>query len=279
MVEVGNGPDFDCAADAAALARCQAHFTLWTIMKAPLIVGNNLSAMDGATLSVLGNREAIAVNQDPLGVQARRVAVQPPRNATLTASAFDNIAVVQRCSPAEPTQRWTFVNASSGKRDGLYLVPCDAADPYQQWQLAGGALRNVGAAACVDASGRPDPGQVLPCVAASPPQQWAFLPTGQVRHGAGMCLDVFNFAGPDVFFGGCKKADDPCVSPRGGLLFPRTSRGTVFPSPPLHTRAHAPHPLPPPSAAPFQTRCLRRRARTAWCAPWTRARRPTLASR
>ena len=33
MIEVGNGVDFDCAHDAAALARCHAHMTMWCIMK------------------------------------------------------------------------------------------------------------------------------------------------------------------------------------------------------------------------------------------------------
>lgn len=33
MIEVGNGPDFKCEENDAALARCRAHFTMWTIMK------------------------------------------------------------------------------------------------------------------------------------------------------------------------------------------------------------------------------------------------------
>ena len=36
------GGGFNCIADAAALARCQVHFTMWTIMKAPLLLGNDL---------------------------------------------------------------------------------------------------------------------------------------------------------------------------------------------------------------------------------------------
>ena len=63
MIEVGNGPDFACSADAAALARCRAHFTMWTIMKAPIILGNNLPAIDSVTLAVVSNADAIAVNQ------------------------------------------------------------------------------------------------------------------------------------------------------------------------------------------------------------------------
>jgi hypothetical protein len=49
--QVGNYPDFVCSADAEALARCQAHFSQWCIMKAPLILGSNLPAVDATTLS------------------------------------------------------------------------------------------------------------------------------------------------------------------------------------------------------------------------------------
>ena len=49
--QVGNSPDFNCSADAEALARCQAHFSQWCIMKAPLILGNNLPEVDATTLS------------------------------------------------------------------------------------------------------------------------------------------------------------------------------------------------------------------------------------
>lgn len=51
QIEVGNSPDFDCGADAPSLLRCQAHFTQWCIMKAPLILGSNLPVIDATTLS------------------------------------------------------------------------------------------------------------------------------------------------------------------------------------------------------------------------------------
>ena len=42
-------------------------------MKAPLLINADLTALSAATLATLSNPEVIAVNQDPLGVQARRV--------------------------------------------------------------------------------------------------------------------------------------------------------------------------------------------------------------
>ncbi len=48
-------------------------FSLWCIMAAPLMAGNDLRKMTASTIQVLTNREAIAINQDPLGIQGRIV--------------------------------------------------------------------------------------------------------------------------------------------------------------------------------------------------------------
>jgi alpha-galactosidase len=213
MMEIGNSPDFACGDDAAALARCQAHLTMWAVMKAPLIMGNDIPAMTAATLSVLTNAEVLAVNQDPWGVQARRVASQTPRNVSLT--PVDAIAVIARCDASDPTQAWTFVNGSSRPADGLYVEPCDASNPLHRWTLlpGGAGLRNAGANACLDASGRNDPGQVLACDATKSSQHWGFnAATGQIRSGTSTCLDVYDFKGPDVFYGSCKQPSDPSIS-------------------------------------------------------------------
>jgi len=210
MIEVGNGADFNCSRN---LASCQAHLSMWAVMKAPLILGNDITTMSAATLSVLSNAEAIAVNQDPLGVQAKRVAVAAPANATLTADARVNLAVAARCDASRPTQTWFWANNTSTARDRLFLLPCDAADATQQWSFdatpLGTALRNVGAGKCVDAAGASDPAQVLPCAARAASQAWALQPSGHIASGA-RCLDVFNFVGPDVELGSCKApgADD-----------------------------------------------------------------------
>ena len=50
-------------------ARNRAFFSLWCIMAAPLMAGNDVRDMSESTIRVLTNPEAIAVNQDPLGVQ------------------------------------------------------------------------------------------------------------------------------------------------------------------------------------------------------------------
>lgn len=65
MLEVGNG--------GMTTSEYRAHFSLWAMMAAPLIAGNDPADMDAATREILVNAEVIAVDQDRLGVQGRRV--------------------------------------------------------------------------------------------------------------------------------------------------------------------------------------------------------------
>jgi alpha-galactosidase len=48
-------------------------FSLWCMMASPLIAGNDLRSMTESTIKILTNREAIGINQDPLGIQGRIV--------------------------------------------------------------------------------------------------------------------------------------------------------------------------------------------------------------
>lgn len=67
MMQVGNGMSYN---------QERAHFTMWAMLAAPLIAGNDLRAMSQQTLSVLTNREVIAINQDSLGIQGLKYAVK-----------------------------------------------------------------------------------------------------------------------------------------------------------------------------------------------------------
>ncbi|CAE6384024.1 unnamed protein product [Rhizoctonia solani] len=44
----------------------KSHWTAWALMKSPLFIGTNLSAITPDTLSILTNREILAINQDPV---------------------------------------------------------------------------------------------------------------------------------------------------------------------------------------------------------------------
>ncbi|HTJ30263.1 MAG TPA: glycoside hydrolase family 27 protein [Acidobacteriaceae bacterium] len=65
MLEIGNG---QMNAD-----EYRTQMSLWAILAAPLLAGNDLSKMDATTQSILMNREVIAVDQDKLGVQGSRI--------------------------------------------------------------------------------------------------------------------------------------------------------------------------------------------------------------
>ncbi|HUQ57722.1 NPCBM/NEW2 domain-containing protein [Lentzea sp.] len=63
MLEVGNGGMTD--------VEYRSHFSLWSIMAAPLLIGADLREVTPETFEILENREVIAVNQDELGVQGK----------------------------------------------------------------------------------------------------------------------------------------------------------------------------------------------------------------
>ena len=49
------------------------HISLWCLLSAPLLIGCDLSQIDPFTMNLLANDEVLAVNQDPLGKQARQI--------------------------------------------------------------------------------------------------------------------------------------------------------------------------------------------------------------
>jgi alpha-galactosidase len=65
MLEVGNG--------GMSAIEYRTHMSLWALLAAPLLAGNDLSTMTPETTAMLTNREIIAVDQDVAGVQGDRV--------------------------------------------------------------------------------------------------------------------------------------------------------------------------------------------------------------
>jgi alpha-galactosidase len=66
MLEVGNG--------GMTATENRSHFSLWAILAAPLIAGNDLRNMTPEVHDILTNKEVIAVDQDQLGREGRRAA-------------------------------------------------------------------------------------------------------------------------------------------------------------------------------------------------------------
>ncbi|RAL41276.1 unnamed protein product [Cuscuta campestris] len=65
MLEVGNG--------GMTTEEYRSHFSIWALAKAPLVIGCDVRSIDNTTFDILSNKEVIAVNQDPLGVQGKKV--------------------------------------------------------------------------------------------------------------------------------------------------------------------------------------------------------------
>ena len=65
MLEVGNGGMTD--------VEYKSHFSLWAILAAPLMAGNDLRNMRPEIHDILTNKEVIAINQDALGIEGKPV--------------------------------------------------------------------------------------------------------------------------------------------------------------------------------------------------------------
>ncbi|EXB96335.1 hypothetical protein L484_023052 [Morus notabilis] len=68
MLEVGNG--------GMTKDEYIVHFSIWAISKAPLILGCDVRNLTKDTKDIIANKEVIDVNQDPLGVQAKKVRME-----------------------------------------------------------------------------------------------------------------------------------------------------------------------------------------------------------
>jgi hypothetical protein len=144
VLEVGNGGMTD--------TEYISHFSLWAISKAPLLIGCDVSNMSAATLATLTNPEVIAVNQDPLGVQGKKVAFAPSQ---LTNGSSN--AVIVNCSSVsskiDPKRlQWTYnaqdgsirsalnglclsiEGCSTGEGANIVVAECHIKDPQAQCQ-------------------------------------------------------------------------------------------------------------------------------------------------
>ncbi|RXS96428.1 glycoside hydrolase family 27 protein [Silvibacterium dinghuense] len=70
MLEIGNG--------GMTEEEYRQHMTLWVMLAAPLLAGNDLSKMSKETLALLTNKDVIAVDQDAAGIQGVRAWAQGP---------------------------------------------------------------------------------------------------------------------------------------------------------------------------------------------------------
>jgi hypothetical protein len=112
MLEIGHG-DFD----AAHLTEARSHFTMWTIMASPLLLGYDLRQSAPALFNIVANPEAIAINQDPAGNQG-----VPYRNGgamvvvkTLSGTGARAVALFNRGTrPVEASVSWAQLGFAAG---------------------------------------------------------------------------------------------------------------------------------------------------------------------
>jgi alpha-galactosidase len=107
------------------------HISLWSLLAAPLLLGNDLERMDEFTLSLLTNDEVLAVNQDPLGREANRVTQHGP---TVTATAPGR---PDRINKQQQKQIWARDLADGSKAVGLFNLGTEPTTVAVQWREIG----------------------------------------------------------------------------------------------------------------------------------------------
>jgi len=109
MLEVGNG--------GMKFSENRAHFSIWCMLAAPLISGNDLRKMSKETTDVLTNTDVIAVNQDKLGIQGFKYAVRDSVEIWFKPLLKNNWAVcfLNRTSTAKQIEfNWKLENVNDG---------------------------------------------------------------------------------------------------------------------------------------------------------------------
>src|SRR5262249_53597885 len=107
------------------------HLSLWCLLAAPLLLGCDLTQLDDFTLGLLTNDEVLAIDQDPLGKQARRVKegrragtevwARPLADGTVAVGLFNRgryeIEGPRRPRAGEPAapQVWKLVDRATGQ--------------------------------------------------------------------------------------------------------------------------------------------------------------------
>ena len=108
MLEIGNG--------GMTAEEYRTHMSLWSLLSAPLIAGNDLNKMSDETKSILMNGEVIAIDQDPAVHPVQRLAKQGDVEV-LTRRMADGSTVVglfnRGSAPTTASVDWKAVSAGA----------------------------------------------------------------------------------------------------------------------------------------------------------------------
>jgi alpha-galactosidase len=109
MLEVGNG--------GMTTPEYRAHFSMWAMLAAPLMAGNDLRSMSAETHAILTNSDVLAIDQDPLGKQATRVRDDGDQEvwAKPLADGGEAIVLLNRgAAPAQIAVSWAEAGPKAG---------------------------------------------------------------------------------------------------------------------------------------------------------------------
>jgi alpha-galactosidase len=71
-----NDPDMMEVGNSMSVNEDRGHFAMWCMLAAPLMAGNDVASMTKETHDILTNKEAIAIDQDALGIQGFKYAIK-----------------------------------------------------------------------------------------------------------------------------------------------------------------------------------------------------------
>jgi len=167
-----NDPDMiNLRSDQLSAGENRIYFALWAVMKAPLLLSSNLPRLDASLIALANNSELIAVNQDSVGVQARKLVVDgqplpwlvsltpcdkaPPkfyaRSSGMGGSIQSSAGADTRHWSVKPvaTLKFLLINTATGRclssntinqlQGAVVLLPCKTGDATQQWRFDKGA--------------------------------------------------------------------------------------------------------------------------------------------
>ncbi|GAA0378438.1 alpha-galactosidase [Acrocarpospora corrugata] len=201
----------------------RSHFALWAIMASPLIAGNDVRNMDNATATIMKNQHLIAINQDPLGLQAtqvgndgtRRILAKRLNNGDVAVALFNQGGSTVTISTTASAiglsgnsfnlrDAWTnAVTSTTGTIAAsvpshgtvVFRVSGGTPNPTPSPSASTSPIRGVGSNRCVDVTGASQTNgtQVViwDCNGQNN-QQWTSTTAGELRVYGNKCLDVNN---------------------------------------------------------------------------------------
>lgn len=146
MLEVGNG---------MSAAEDRSHFSLWCMMAAPLIAGNDLRHISPATQAVLTNKALLSIDQDPLGAQGYKYSEQDSIQTwvkPLSGGAWAVCLVNRSGTDRSVHLDWSSIHATDSTGVGVFTLtpasqtysltdcwkgkPAGSTSQAAQWELA-----------------------------------------------------------------------------------------------------------------------------------------------